>query len=502
MKDALGISKAMEEFYKKDSIIELGPKRRYKLLSKLGSGGFAFVLKAEKMSTLEEVALKCFYSIGGAESGERYDRFVREAGLTKIVGDRAENVVKVVDVGLMKSSRSEIKLPCIALEYIPGPSLDVVNLLRAGSYSLKEVCVVSKQIARALAEIHSQGIVHRDLKPSNVLIHETEGIAKLTDLGIAFDFVAPTNLTMPIDQSGKDTMYGTVEYFSHWHLRDDEVNRKDGEDSFGRPYIIENEKPVFLRSDGTKLYRRFHGPQMDLTVLTVNMLMEMLTGRNPIVRKTDVLTVDVGSTLNAISNLNSINLEDEISNSSTLKSIKSREALAIINYVVNRGLSKGKDEKKAYFYPSELIADLERAEKAEYGKVTGESEEREVMHGLLSRGIQKGMEDKMQIIRRQMESLDSGDRVTKHYENIRIITEIQKQIGDRAEGQQFLKEYAHYTEGKLRDPNLNLQEIDFLYRSWYELCAGGEIGGSYIQMTSKIKRRLEEKGMVIKHESR
>jgi len=40
------------------------------------------------------------------------------------------------------------------------------------------------QLLGALAAIHALGIIHRDVKPSNLLIR-TDGVAKLTDFGIA-----------------------------------------------------------------------------------------------------------------------------------------------------------------------------------------------------------------------------------------------------------------------------------------------------------------------------
>jgi len=68
-------------------------------------------------------------------------------------------------------------------EYIDGGSLEdwIGNrrLLRVDS-----ILDVSIQMARGIQAAHHQGVIHKDIKPANVLM-TTEGIAKITDFGIA-----------------------------------------------------------------------------------------------------------------------------------------------------------------------------------------------------------------------------------------------------------------------------------------------------------------------------
>ena len=46
------------------------------------------------------------------------------------------------------------------------------------------------EIVLALEHMHAQGVLHRDLKPENILL-DAEGHIKLTDYGLAKDFLAP-----------------------------------------------------------------------------------------------------------------------------------------------------------------------------------------------------------------------------------------------------------------------------------------------------------------------
>jgi len=83
----------------------------------------------------------------------------------------------------------------IAMEYVDGDTLSdviarhVARARLAGPGALAGVPFLRawhyfQQLLGALAGMHALGFVHRDVKPSNVLIRR-DGVAKLTDLGIA-----------------------------------------------------------------------------------------------------------------------------------------------------------------------------------------------------------------------------------------------------------------------------------------------------------------------------
>ena len=64
------------------------------------------------------------------------------------------------------------------------------HMRRVGTLSVKQTCVVGRQICWALEKAHERGIVHRDLKPENVLLaRPVEGdeqpVVRVADFGIA-----------------------------------------------------------------------------------------------------------------------------------------------------------------------------------------------------------------------------------------------------------------------------------------------------------------------------
>jgi serine/threonine protein kinase len=152
----------------------------YQIESELGRGGMGVVYLARELSLNRPVALKVL--LAGTHAGSRdLARFNAEAEAAAAV--RHSNVVEVYAVG------QHAGLPYIALELIPGGSLD--DRLAAGPLAPAEAARVVLGIARGVQEAHDRGVVHRDLKPSNVLFGPNDqpkvtdfGLAKLGDTGI------------------------------------------------------------------------------------------------------------------------------------------------------------------------------------------------------------------------------------------------------------------------------------------------------------------------------
>ena len=168
---------------------------RYRVVSRLGSGGMADVYLAQDTLLGRQVALKLLHH-RFAQDQEFVERFRREA--SSAAGLSHPNVVAVFDRGEWDGTYY------IAMEYLPGRSLKAV-IREHGALAPSDAIDIVVQILLALRFAHRRGIIHRDIKPHNVILDE-EGRAKVTDFGIAR--AGASDMTMT------GSIMGTAQYLS------------------------------------------------------------------------------------------------------------------------------------------------------------------------------------------------------------------------------------------------------------------------------------------------
>jgi hypothetical protein len=143
---------------------------RYRVIGQLGAGGMGTVYEVERLTDGTRLALKV---LRGVADREALVRFAREAQIAAEL--HHPNVVAVLDVDVSRSG-----LLFLVMELVPGSSL-AAQRERFGDR--RWAVPILRQVAAALAAMHTRGIVHRDLKPANVLL---DGSAvKVVDFGIA-----------------------------------------------------------------------------------------------------------------------------------------------------------------------------------------------------------------------------------------------------------------------------------------------------------------------------
>jgi serine/threonine-protein kinase len=168
---------------------------RYRVISRLGSGGMADVYLAEDQLLGRQLAVKVLHH-HFAEDQEFVERFRREA--SSAAGLSHPNIVAIFDRGEWNGTYY------IAMEYVAGRSLKTV-VREQGALDPAAAIDIVTQILRAARFAHKRGVIHRDLKPHNVILDD-EGRARVTDFGIAKAGASDMTLT--------GSIMGTAQYLS------------------------------------------------------------------------------------------------------------------------------------------------------------------------------------------------------------------------------------------------------------------------------------------------
>jgi beta-lactam-binding protein with PASTA domain/predicted Ser/Thr protein kinase len=168
---------------------------RYRVISRLGSGGMADVYLAQDQLLGRQVAVKVLHH-HFAEDHEFVERFRREASSAAALSH--PNIVGIFDRGEWNGTYY------IAMEYVAGRSLKAV-VREQGPLDPTSAIDIVVQILRAARFAHRRGVIHRDLKPHNVILDD-EGRARVTDFGIARAGASDMTLT--------GSIMGTAQYLS------------------------------------------------------------------------------------------------------------------------------------------------------------------------------------------------------------------------------------------------------------------------------------------------
>jgi serine/threonine protein kinase len=135
---------------------------RYRVLGRLGEGGFGLVYLARDDRLSRPVAIKVPHRklVHRLEDAEAY---LMEARTVASLDH--PHIVPVFDVG------STEEFPCfIVSKYIEG--IDLATRLEQSRLSIHETVQLVATVAEALHHAHKHGLVHRDIKPGNILLDE------------------------------------------------------------------------------------------------------------------------------------------------------------------------------------------------------------------------------------------------------------------------------------------------------------------------------------------
>ena len=196
---------------------------KYRIVKKLGQGGFGITYLAEHVVLRKRVAIKEFFfqqfcerddgtshvtvpTVGNRELVEKFRRkFVKEAQLiaSKLSHPSIVGVTDVFD---------ENGTSYYVMDYIEGRSLsDIIK--ERGRIGEAEAIAIIDSVCRALAYVHSRNINHLDIKPGNIMVEAETGNVVLIDFGVAKQYDAATGEATTTTPVGRSHGYSPLEQY-------------------------------------------------------------------------------------------------------------------------------------------------------------------------------------------------------------------------------------------------------------------------------------------------
>lgn len=206
---------------------------KYRIIEKIGQGGFAITYKANfatevtgtmgKITTDVTVAIKEFFfadycvrdsdnsfitvssPTGNQIFGKFKEKLRKEATILSRL--RHPNIVSVFDIF------EENNTIYMVMEYIDGLSLKQTIINQGGLLNEATTLRYASQLCEAVAEIHRNNVLHLDIKPGNILIDNNDNV-KLIDFGISKQYNSETHTETSTTPVGISKGFAPLEQYS------------------------------------------------------------------------------------------------------------------------------------------------------------------------------------------------------------------------------------------------------------------------------------------------
>ncbi|XP_056332934.1 tau-tubulin kinase 1 [Danio aesculapii] len=190
-------------------------KDRWKVLKKIGGGGFGEIYEAYDLLTRENVALK-------VESAQQPKQVLKMevAVLKKLQGKN--HVCKFIGCG-----RND-KFNYVVMQLQGRNLADLRRSQPRGTFSMSTTLRLGKQILESIEAIHSVGFLHRDIKPSNFAMGRLPSTCRkcyMLDFGLARQYTNTNGEVRP--PRSVAGFRGTVRYASINAHKNKEMGRHD-----------------------------------------------------------------------------------------------------------------------------------------------------------------------------------------------------------------------------------------------------------------------------------
>ena len=167
---------------------------RYRLIEKIGGGGFSEVWLAHDTNADIDVALK-IYTPNGELDEEGKEDFKKE--FARLCDLNHSNIIHAIGFGIHND-----ELPYLAMSVCKNGSAKKL----IGNADENQLWEFIEQVASGLHYLHAHGVTHQDIKPDNILIN-TDGQYLIIDFGIS------TKTRNTLRKSTKGTVGGGTPWY-------------------------------------------------------------------------------------------------------------------------------------------------------------------------------------------------------------------------------------------------------------------------------------------------
>ena len=217
---------------------------RYRIIRRVGEGGFSTVLLVEDTMVHEDVILKIL-NPQIAMGDEMIKRFIQELRYARKVTH--ENIIRIHDIIPLGTSYA------ISMEYFPSHTL-ADELQGEMPLNIKRGIKIIFDVCRGISVAHQLNIVHRDLKPLNILIND-QSMVKVVDFGVA---AVTNNAGTRLTRVG--TLLGTPAYVAPEQVRSRAIDARTDIYSLGVVmYEVFTGRPPYSGDDMSILFQHVEG---------------------------------------------------------------------------------------------------------------------------------------------------------------------------------------------------------------------------------------------------
>lgn len=187
---------------------------KYRLIERLGNGGFGTIFKGENIRTKETVAIKM------ETISSETKMLKREAQIYQYLG-KAPGIPQVKWYGTVDGYNYMV-LPLFG------------DSLASKTFSLMEAFRVGHKMLKILQYIHEKGLIHRDIKPDNFVLSRDGSFLYIIDFGLCRKYI--DNEHRHIKMRTQRELIGTPNFVSMHVHNGIEPSRRD--DLISVAYVI------------------------------------------------------------------------------------------------------------------------------------------------------------------------------------------------------------------------------------------------------------------------